>query len=145
MARLDVEKLLERRKHTRLRVQNGLFAMLPSNSIILREVEDISQKGLRFKWFSEDVLPTQPFPLSLLTSEGYFVDTVAAKTVWTVDCPFESHCGVGFNRLTPEQSFRLKAFIDKLKDNPSPVAMMRDLQIMTSDHQLCLFDLRSYV
>jgi hypothetical protein len=109
----------ERRQYYRIDVKNEILAVLCYDSVTFVDVTQVSLGGLRFHCPAGENLPTEPFSISLVTSEGLLVDTLSATTIWTspviaVSSP-KMHplrrYGVSFLEVTADQMFRLNSLL----------------------------------
>jgi hypothetical protein len=117
---MNDKKMVERRKHQRFRVREGVFAVLGPHSNKIGTIIDISMTGLAFNYI-EDTVDQQDksFELNIFLAEDSFhlnnirfqeITDQRAKKV-----PFSSinlrRRGVRFDTLTPAQTSQLGHFI----------------------------------
>lgn len=111
--------MVERRKHTRIRLKNGAFVGVGPNFDQVGPLIDISTGGLAFRYMA---LKKQPSGLSLdifSTNRNFYLSYIPFKTV--SDCetvekaPSSSitmrRCSLEFSKLTRNQKSRLEQFI----------------------------------
>ncbi len=117
---------VERRKHDRLKVQGGAFAVPSLKIAALGQIRNISQGGLAFRYVGSQNRSKESFALKILFRDGSFsMHRVPVKTVWdrpipqaySLDLITLRQCGMQFGELTDEQKFDLKCF---LKNYTSP-------------------------
>ena len=116
-----MEETIERRKHKRFGVQDGSFALLYHDLIVLGQILDINSDGLGFRYVARKARSDGPSQLKISTTNGSFcLEKVPFKTVWDSAIPREfsfgsitlRRCGVQFVELGDDQKFDLKYFIE---------------------------------
>lgn len=119
------KKIVERRKHKRLQVEDGAFVLLSRDSAILGHIVEISMAGLTFLYITSGKPPNGSSELEVLLPEqleddrSFYFDKVPFKTISDFAIPNElslgsitiRRCGVQFGGLTPSQISQLEYFI----------------------------------
>jgi hypothetical protein len=123
--RLDAEerrKQPDRRLSERYRVKDGIFAVLVANKDKLGQIEDISLRGLSFRYVNNDKYSKEPGELKIIVAGcGLYMDKLAIETISDFEIkggfsisPLKlRQTGVKFIDLSPEQRRRIEAFIRK--------------------------------
>lgn len=76
------EKTVERRKHKRFRVQEGVYALLKNNSSKLGQIKNISRGGLAFSYIFDGEQMHEPFKVDIFISKiGYCLKDVPSKKI----------------------------------------------------------------
>ena len=76
------EKIVERRKHKRYRVQEGVYALLKNNSSKLGQIKNISRGGLAFSYIVDGDQMLEPFKVDIFISNvGYCLKDVPSKKI----------------------------------------------------------------
>ena len=112
----------ERREHNRLRVLNGVTAVLITSAPeVIGSVIDISMGGAQITYHEHKNTNLAFSELKVdLISDDRFVEAIPCKKAW--NCKADDYalygsgdlqqCGIEFLDLTPNQAFLLKGFID---------------------------------
>jgi hypothetical protein len=117
---IDEKQSIERRKHRRAQVPEGVFVSFTPGDSRLGEVLDISMGGLSFRYLATGESPVESGRLNLFISEDDFhLNAVSFETVWDLsshNVPFTPitmrHSGVKFGDLIEDQISRMEYFID---------------------------------
>ncbi len=76
------EKMVERRKHKRFRVQEGVYALLKNNSSKLGQIKNISRGGLAFRYIVDGEQIHEAFKVDIFISNiGYCLKDVPSKKI----------------------------------------------------------------
>lgn len=76
------EKIVERRKHKRYRVQEGVYALLKNNSSKLGQIKNISRGGLAFSYIVDGEQMHEPFKVDIfICNIGYCLKDVPSKKI----------------------------------------------------------------
>ena len=76
------EKIVERRKHKRFRVQEGVYALLKNNSSKLGQIKNISRGGLVFSYIVDGEQMHEAFKVDIFISKiGYCLKDVPSKKI----------------------------------------------------------------
>jgi hypothetical protein len=76
------EKMVERRKHKRFRVQEGIYALLKNNSSKLGQIKNISRGGLAFSYIVDEEQMHEAFKVDIFISKiGYCLKDVPSKKI----------------------------------------------------------------
>ena len=112
----------ERRQHERASMQTIVIGMLNSGeSIMTGSITDISLGGVKFT-YHEHIMESKDSPIQsidLMAGIHNLVD-IPCKSAWDVTVETESdskltylrQCGIQFGKLTPNQIFLLRNFIN---------------------------------
>ncbi len=112
--------LVERRRGTRFRVENGCFAALFPRFAVVGQIMNVSRGGLAFDYLASEARTNGPSQLQiLLTDHSFCLKTVPFRTVSDFAIPREfsfgsitlRRCGVQFGELTRSQRLDLEYFI----------------------------------
>jgi hypothetical protein len=122
----------ERRKHKRLRAQDGTLAVLGRPRVTVGQIIDMSLGGLAFRYFAEEMLSEAPCKMDILLADGLsHLYGIPCETVYDIESTaipltamVERRRGVKFGDLTPSQRLHLEDFIhnhthDDLEEVPS--------------------------
>jgi c-di-GMP-binding flagellar brake protein YcgR len=112
----------ERRQHERVHVQTIVVGMLNSGeSVTIGSITDISLGGVKFTYHELKMAPddSPTHSIDIIADNHNLVD-IPCKYVWddTVETESDSkltdlrQCGIQFSKLTPNQTFLLKSFIN---------------------------------
>ena len=110
------EKMVERRKHKRFRVQEGVYALLKNNSSKLGQIENISRGGLAFSYIVDGEQMHEAFKVDIFISKiGYCLKDVPSKKISDLHLdnrlPFSTfsirQVGIQFNELNHSQLSQL--------------------------------------
>ena len=114
------EKIVERRKHKRFLVQEGVYALLKNNSSILGQIKNISRGGLAFSYIVDEKQMHEAFKVDVFASEmGYCLKDVPSKKISDLHIdnklPFSTfsirQAGIQFNELNDSQLSQLDNFM----------------------------------
>jgi hypothetical protein len=113
------DDLVERRTHTRFRVQRGAFVTPRAVGRKLWQIIDISKGGLAFRYIAQDEEFERSSELDIITRDTVFslekVPFTSVSDFETADKPFLGYetrrHGVQFGTLTHNQKSRLEYFI----------------------------------
>jgi hypothetical protein len=117
-------KMLERRKHRRCKVQEGAFAVLRPQwpySTKIGQIIDVSIRGLAFCYIDTEEEMRGPCELDILLSgREFYLHQIPFKDISDIEMhnetPFSSirtrRCGLQFGELMPSQMNDLKYFIE---------------------------------
>jgi hypothetical protein len=76
------EKLVERRKHKRFLVQEGVYALLKNNSSKLGQIKNISRGGFAFSYIVDGEQMHEAFKVDIFISKiGYCLKDVPSKKI----------------------------------------------------------------
>ena len=124
LAMMYADKTIERRKHTRVKAQKGIFALLSGPSSVLGQAVNIGPEGLAFRYSGSKERTSAKAQLQLVAADGSLSsDKLTIKTVWDSVIPLKysfafipiRRCGIRFENLTDQQRDELKRFIQKHK------------------------------
>lgn len=116
----DQETLIERRKHKRFKVQEGMFAVLRGDHVKLGPIVDVSRGGLSFHYVKADEQTNASREMTIFSSRrDFYLTGVPFRAVLDFKLASEvplssitmSRCGVQFGDLTDYQSSQLEHFI----------------------------------
>jgi hypothetical protein len=114
------EKLVERRKHKRFLVQEGVYALLKNNSSKLGQIKNISRGGLAFSYIVDGEQMHEAFKVDIFISNiGYCLKDVPSKKISDLHIdnqfPFSTfsirQARIQFNELNHSQLSQLDNFI----------------------------------
>ena len=117
---INTEKRVERREHKRFVVQEGVYALLKSNSSKLGQIKNISRGGLAFSYIVDEEQNHDSFKVDIFISNlGYCLKDIPSKKIsdFHVDnkLPFSTfsirQVGIQFNELNHNQLSQLDNFI----------------------------------
>ena len=118
-----MKNMVERRKHKRFRVKEGIFAAFRPHwlsSTILGEIVDIGRGGLALHYIPDTKQSNRPYKLKILLADGSFsLSKLPARTIsdFEIEKTFSfgsislKRCGVQFGDLAPSQLSLLEYFI----------------------------------
>lgn len=76
------EKIVERRKHKRFLVQEGVYALLKNNSSKLGQIKNISKGGFAFSYIVDEEQMHEAFKVDIFISKiGYCLKDVPSKKI----------------------------------------------------------------
>lgn len=76
------EKIVERRKHKRFLVQEGVYVLLKNNSSTLGQIKNISRGGLVFSYIVDGEQMHEAFKVDIFISKiGYCLKDVPSKKI----------------------------------------------------------------
>jgi len=76
------EKIVERRKHKRFQVQEGVYALLKNNPSKLGQIKNISRGGLAFSYIVDGEQMHEAFKVDIFISNiGYCLKDVPSKKI----------------------------------------------------------------
>ena len=114
----------EQRQHERASMQTIVIAMLSSGeSLTIGSIADISLGGVKFTYHKLNVAPDDnPIQSIDLIADSHNLVDIPCEYVWdeTVDTVSDSklthsrQCGIQFGKLTPNQIFLLRGFINNM-------------------------------
>ena len=114
----------EQRRHERASMQTIVIAMLSSGeSLTIGSIADISLGGVKFTYHELKVAPDDsPIQSIDLIADSHNLVDIPCEYVWdeTVDTGSDSklthlrQCGIQFGKLTPNQIFLLRGFINNM-------------------------------
>ena len=111
---------VERRKHTRLKVQGGALAALSRFPSVAGHIINISEGGLSFRYVASQQQSEESSRLSLqVVDRRFHFKTLPFKNVWDFPMPDDfsfgsisiRYCGLEFGNLTDDEKDHLKYFI----------------------------------
>ena len=112
----------ERRQHERSSVQNLVVGILNSDeSVTIGSIDDISLGGARCTYNELRVAPNEILCHSVdLIADGQYLVDIPCQYAWDDKVEMESYskltdlrqCGIQFGKLTPNQIFLLRSFIN---------------------------------
>jgi hypothetical protein len=114
------EELVEDRRHSRVKVDDGGFAELSPGFPVVGKIIDISGGGLAFRYVASEARTNGSGMLNILTTDGRFcLEKIPAKIIRDSAMPGEfsfgsitlRDCAVQFGALTPGQKLDLEDFI----------------------------------
>jgi hypothetical protein len=114
---------VDRRQQKRYKVSEGVFVALLNNGRKLGQIQDISNKGLSFRYIDSEDEPADMGELRILSrSEGFFLDGVPFKKIsdFEIKSDFSfslikmRQMGLQFGKLTSEQKILLDHYIQEL-------------------------------
>jgi len=113
----------ELRQHERAHVQTIVVGMLNSGeSVTIGSIADISLGGVKFTHHEPKMAPDGSPTHSIdLIADNYNLVDIPCEYVWDVNVEKESEskvselkqCGIQFGKLTPNQIFLLRSFINR--------------------------------
>ena len=113
---------IERRQHKRANVQNIVLGILSSGELeTIGSITDISLDGVRCAYDDLRIAPNNnPIHSIDLIAENYYLCEIPCEYAWNVIVETQPYskltnlrqCGIQFGRLTPNQIFLLKSFIN---------------------------------
>jgi hypothetical protein len=115
-----LERLVERRKHKRFRMQNSAFVVFGSHAGELGWIIDISRGGLGFRYIAYGDRPNGSSELVIYSADkSFYLEKLPFRTVWDFEVAdqFPSspmtmrRRGVQIGELTQEQIAQLPYFI----------------------------------
>jgi hypothetical protein len=114
----------EQRRHERASMQTIVIAMLSSGeSLTIGSITDISLGGVKFTYHELEMAPDDsPIQSMDLIADSHNLADIPCEYVWdeTVDTVSDSQltylrqCGIQFGKLTPNQIFLLRGFINHM-------------------------------
>lgn len=134
--RPQTEASPERRRHQRFNVQNGAFAALSPQFVVIGQIVNISEGGLAFRYIASRPRSKDAVRLNILLTDGSFcLERLGFRTVWDVPTPQEfaygfityRHCGIQWEGLSAGQKADLTYFMSCYttdcsdKESPQPV------------------------
>ena len=110
---------IERRKHKRFRVRDGVFVTLKPSDTGVGRLRDISMGGLRCDYVTEQASSIEATELDIfMTNSDFGFYKIPCQIVWhriTYESPLTSisrrECGVQFGEMTDSQLSWLEYFI----------------------------------
>jgi hypothetical protein len=109
---------VERRKHKRLWVGQGVYVVSSNNQIKPGHMIDMNVAGLAFLYFHHEVPSTGPPKLYIFSGGKAWFCGTSFRTVWDQKVKEESLraagarlCGVQFGQLTDTEKLQLEYFI----------------------------------
>lgn len=124
----------EKRKNCRFTIKNDVFAALGHHYITVGKINDISQGGLSFTyWSNEELFSETSYALDIFHQfSGLHMSNLPCKVAY--DIPSRPHypnptmtlsimskkCGVQFGELTQDQSIQLTSFIKNISSGIAP-------------------------
>jgi hypothetical protein len=111
---------LERRKHKRLKVENGVFASLSPQFAIIGQITNVSKGGLAFRYVASKPRTPGAIRLNILVTDGSFsIEKLQFSSVWDLSTPDEfacgpityRHCGVAWEKLDVSQRADIDHFM----------------------------------
>jgi len=113
----------ELRQHERAHVQTIVVGMLNSgDSVTIGSIADISQGGIKFTYHELKIAPDDSLIHSIdLIADNHNLADIPCEYVWddTIETESDSQltdlrqCGIKFGKLTPNQTFLLRSFINR--------------------------------
>ena len=112
--------LVERRKHARYKVKDGIVAVPHASSTRFGKVREISMGGLTVRYFEEKEWGCEPSEIDLVLSDADFsLDRVPIKIMFDMEkhisTPYrilhERRCGLQFGKLTELQAAQLSNYL----------------------------------
>ena len=107
---------VERRKETRLKVEEGAFVFFGSKPTMSGKITDISRDGLGFSYLASKRRTSPSITLTLISIPHSFrFESLKAMTVTDFKIPggdlaSERRCGVRFEHLSKDQKAEIKEF-----------------------------------
>jgi hypothetical protein len=114
------EKIVERRKHKRFLVQEGVYALLKNNSSKLGQIENISRGGFALSYIVDGEQLHEAFKVDIFISKiGYCLRDVPSKKISDLHIdnklPFSTfsirQARIQFNELNHSQLSQLDNFM----------------------------------
>jgi hypothetical protein len=113
----------ERRQHERSCLQNFVIGILSSDEpVTIGSITDISLGGVRCTYDELRMAPNDNFFHSIdLIADNHYLGDIPCEYAWDVKVETESfsklthlrQCGIQFGKLTPNQIFLLRSFINR--------------------------------
>ena len=113
----------ERRQHERSSVQNFVVGILNSGEpVAIGSITDISLGGVRCTYDELRMAPDDnPFHSIDLIADNHYLGDIPCECAWSVNLETESFSkltnlrqyGIQFGKLTPNQFFLLRSFINR--------------------------------
>lgn len=127
----NTEVRVERRKHKRFRVRDGVFVILKPSDTGAGRLVNISLDGLMLEYITTKEPSVEPTELEIFVTNSIFrLYGLPCKSVW--DLPVYKHpttsiqkrrCGVQFGELSAQQISQLEYFIhNHTSDNTGETA-----------------------
>jgi hypothetical protein len=117
---MNTKKPVERRKHTRFRVQDSAYVALKPSDAEGGRLISISMSGLMFEYLTNQASSIEATELDILLVDGAFeLSHVPCQRIWDLPTyeliptsPLQKRrCGVEFGELTQSQISQLEYFI----------------------------------
>ena len=111
-------KITERRKHKRLKVEDGAFLFFGSDPAMSGKVLDVSKKGIGFTYLASKPRTTKSIDLTLIsTLRNFRCSGILGRTASDIQMGKntingERRCGIQFEQITEEQASEIEDFID---------------------------------
>jgi hypothetical protein len=110
--------LVERRRHKRFRVREGVHVIVRSNHIKVGQMIDVNMQGLKFRYFPFKE-PSAGLPeLHIFSGGSAWLRTTSFKTIWDQKAKQDSSsssavrlCGAQFDQMTDAEQLELQYFI----------------------------------
>jgi len=124
---INSEKVIERRFHKRLQVQQGVYALLKNGSSKLGQIKNISKGGLAFMYINDREQIHEPAEVDIfLSGHGFILKGIPCKKISDIHVdnyvPFSTfemrQLGVQFGDVSHNQLAHLDTFIEKYSTNP---------------------------
>lgn len=116
----DDRTLVERRKHERYKVKDGIVAVPHASSTRFGKIREISMGGLTVRYFEEKEWGCEPSEIDLVMSDADFsLDRVPIKITFDMEKPtltpyrilYERQCGLQFGKLSKLQLAQLSNYL----------------------------------
>lgn len=112
-----MERVAERRKHNRFKVQNGAFVFFGFQPAMTGKVLDISRQGLGFTYLASNCQTTTSIKLTLISiHRGFHCPGIVGRTVFDFQMSGKTingkrQCGIQFEQLMKDQKYEIESFI----------------------------------
>lgn len=113
-----MRELVERRRHKRFRVREGVYVIVRSNHVKAGQMIEVNMRGLMFRYFPYKEPSAGPPELHIFSGGSAWLRNTSFKTVWDQKAKKDSFsssalrlCGVQFDQMTDAEQLQLQYFI----------------------------------